>query len=175
MRKMVFRFLFSSFLLAGLITQQATAATVERLSLEDLVKKARNIVAGKVVGSRTYWSADRRFILTEYTMEVDEHLKGQAARRVAVTTVGGKIGDVELQVSGMPSFDAGEDAVVFLESSGPYQVVLGMEQGKFKVANGEVSNRLSGLSFSDGQAGAPVRMPLQTFKARIRFLVNGRP
>ena len=35
------------------IASSATATTVERLGLEDLVKKSRNIVVGKVTGTRT--------------------------------------------------------------------------------------------------------------------------
>ena len=148
------------------------ATTVERLDLDDLVKKARTIVVGKVTGTRTYWSADRRFILTDYSITVDENLKGQARRSVSVTTVGGKIGDLELHVSGMPVFQQGENAVVFIEQSGSYQTVVGLGQGKFTVTNGEVANRLGGLSFPDGRAGNPLRMPLATFKDQIRTLVN---
>jgi hypothetical protein len=155
-----------------LTTARTRAATVERLGLEDLVKKARAIVVGKVSGSRTYWSADRKLILTDYTIDVDESIKGAASRSVAVTTVGGKIGDIELYVSGMPSFEKGESALVFIESSGMYQTVVGLGQGKFTVTNGEVANSIGGLSFADGRPGNRVKMPLETFKAQIRTFLN---
>jgi hypothetical protein len=148
------------------------ATTVERLGLEDLVKKARTIVVGSVTGSRTYWSADRKFILTDYTINVDESLKGNVPRTVVVTAVGGKVGDIELYVSGMPSFEKGENAVVFIEQSGAYQVVVGLGQGKFTITNGEVANRVDDLSFPDGRPGKPLRMPAETFKAQIRTLLN---
>jgi len=151
------------------------ATTVERLGLEDLVKKARTIVVGKVTGSRTYWSANGKLILTDYTVEVDETLKGQAARRMAVTAIGGKIGDLELHVSGMPAFQQGESAVVFIEQSGGYQTVVGLGQGRFTVTNGEVVNKVGGLTFPDGRPGSPLRLPLQEFKAQIRTFVNRRP
>jgi hypothetical protein len=148
------------------------ATTVQRLDLEDLVKKAHTIVVGKVIGTRTYWSADRKIILTDYTIEVGESLKGQAARSVSVTTVGGKIDDLELFVSGMPAFQPGENAVVFIEQSGAYQTVVGLEQGKFTVSNGEVANRVGDLSFPDGKPGNPMKLPLENFKTHIRTLVN---
>src|SRR5262245_15529599 len=91
------------------------ATTVERLGLGDMVKKAQSIVVGTVTGSRTYWSSDKKFILTDHTIEVNESIKGQTPRRIAITTIGGKIDDVELYVSGTPSFQTGETAVVFLE------------------------------------------------------------
>jgi hypothetical protein len=163
--------LFALFLIS-ILTGGLNATTVQRLGLDDLVKKAHVIVAGRVTGSRTYWSADKKFILTDHTIEVDESIKGQAGRTVAVTTVGGKIDDVELYVSGMPSFQTGENAVVFIEQSGAYQTVVGLGQGKFTIVNGEVANNVGDLSFPDGQPGKPVRMPLQTFKTQIRSFLN---
>src|SRR5256712_2286738 len=88
-KRFVIPFVLCSILLTA---SWSYATTVQRLGLEDLVKKARTIVVGKVTNSRTYWSADGRFILTDYSIEVDESLKGQASRSIAVTTIGGKIG-----------------------------------------------------------------------------------
>jgi hypothetical protein len=150
----------------------AYATTVQRLGLEDLVKRSRTIVVGRVTGSRTYWTPDRKLILTNYTIRVDENMKGATSSTVEVTTIGGKIGDVELHMAGMPSFQSGESAVVFIEQSAGYQVVLGLGQGKFTVTNGEVSNNVGDLSFPDGRPGASMRMPLQTFKSQIRNILN---
>lgn len=150
----------------------AYATTVQRLGLEDLVKRAHTIVVGRVTNSRTYWTPDRKLILTNYTIQVDESMKGATSKTMEVTTIGGKVGDVELHVSGMPSFQQGESAVVFIEQSRGYQVVLGLEQGKFTVANGEVTNHVGDLSFPDGRRGAPLRMPLQNFKSQIRNILN---
>jgi hypothetical protein len=155
-----------------LFTTSAYATTVQRLGLEDLVKRAHTIVVGRVTDSRTYWAPDRKLIFTDYTIQVDESMKGQSSRSVAVTTIGGKIGDVELHVSGMPAFQRGENAVVFIEESAGRQVVLGLGQGKFTVTNGEVTNNVGDLSFPDGRPGAPLRMPLQNFKSQIRSILN---
>src|SRR3954464_12356714 len=105
---MATRVLLAMFLMAA----SAHATTVERLGLEDLAKKAHTIVSGRVTNSRTYWSSNRKVIFTSYTLQVEENIKGQAARNVEITTIGGKIGDVELHVSGMPSFQTDESAVV---------------------------------------------------------------
>ena len=150
----------------------ARATTVQRLALEDLVKKARHIVAGKVRDSRTYWSDNRKLILTSYTIEVDESIKGQSPRTFEVTTIGGKIGDLELQVSGMPSFVENENILVFTEASGSYEVVIGLAQGKFNVENGEVFNDIAGLSFPDGRPARPLRLPIETFKRQIRSILT---
>src|SRR5579871_1559052 len=94
------RALFALVLFAGSLH----ATTVQRLGLEDLVKRAHAIVSGRVVGSRTYWGSNRKLIYTNYTILVDESIKGTAGRSIEVTTIGGKIGDIELHVAGMPSF-----------------------------------------------------------------------
>ena len=155
-----------------LVATWSYATTVQRLGLEDLVKKSHRIVVGQVTGSRTYWSTDKKFILTDYTIAVSESLKGGAPGSIAVTTIGGKIGDLELYVSGMPAFQKGENAVIFVEQSGAYETVVGLQQGKFTVANGEVANRVGDLAFPDGRPGNPVRMSLQIFKTQIRSFVN---
>jgi len=147
------------------------ATTVQRLNLEDLVKKAHHIVSGKVRNSRTYWSDNGKLILTNYTIEVDETIKGQSPRTFEVTTIGGKIADRELHVSGMPSFAKGENIVVFTESSGSYEVILGLGQGKFKIENGQVFNDVSALSFPDGRPGNVLKLPVETFKNQIRTIL----
>jgi hypothetical protein len=162
------RVLLAMFLMAV----SAYATTVQRLGLEDLTKKAHSIVVGRVTNSRTYWSSNRKLIFTSYTLQVDENIKGQAAQSVEITTIGGKIGDVELHVSGMPSFQAGESAVVFLEQSAGYQTVLGLGQGKFTVNGGQVVNSVGDLSFPDGRPGVPTKMPLPDFKNRIRNFLS---
>ena len=164
--KILFALAVAFFAVTGL-----EATTVQRLALEDLVKKAHLIVAGTVRQSRTYWSSNGKLILTAYTIEVDESIKGQSSRLLEVTTIGGKIGDLELHVAGMPSFQQDENIVLFTESSGPYEVVLGLTQGKFSVLNSEVFNDPNSLSFPDGRPGKAVKLPVETFKNQIRSIL----
>jgi hypothetical protein len=161
------KLLVALFILSA-ISLPAFATTVERLSLDDMVKKAESIIHGRVRSAHTHWSADGRLILTTYTIDVEETMKGQPARTVDLTTIGGRIGDLELYVAGMPAFRTGEDAVVFVEKSAGLSVVVGLTQGKFVVENGEVTNDLSSLSFPDGREGVPLKMRLDDFKQQIQ-------
>src|SRR5262249_1585929 len=145
------------------------ATTVERLTLDDMVGKASTIIHGRVLSARTQWSSDHRIILTTTTIEIEETIKGQPAKTIELTTIGGKIGDVTLVVPGMPAFESGEDAFLFVENVGPFRTILGLNQGKFSVRNGEVMNTTSGLSFQNGREnGVPIRMPMEDFKRQIR-------
>jgi hypothetical protein len=155
------------FFFAGIM--QAT--TVQRLTLEDLVKRAHHIVSGKVRQSKTYWSSNGKLILTDYTIEVAESIKGQSSGLIQITTIGGKMGTIELHVSGMPAFQKDENVVLFTEPSGPYEVVLGLEQGKFRVENGQIFNNAGSLSFADGRPGKGVRIPVDTFKNQVRSIL----
>ena len=148
------------------------ATTVQRLGLEDLARKAHHIVAGKVRNSKTFWSGNGKLILTSYTIDVADNIKGQPPQTLELTTIGGKIGDLELHVAGMPSFAKGEEIVVFTEQSAGYEVVLGATQGKFTVENGEVFNDVSDLSFPDGRPGKALKLPVQTFKNQIRTILS---
>lgn len=148
------------------------ATSVQRLGFEELVAKAQTIVQGSVVSAQTYRSADGKLILTNYTISVQESLKGSPGKTVTLTTVGGRIGNTVLHVSGMPAFQPGEKAVLFLEQAGAYTTVVGLSQGKFTVSNGEISNSVAGLSFPDGGSGNPLRMPLDEFKRQIRVRLN---
>src|SRR5215510_12130792 len=126
------------------------ATTVERLNLDGLVKKSNRIVVGKVRESRTYWSSNGKLILTNYTIDVEETIKGEPAPTLELTTIGGTIGDLTLHVAGMPMFSTNENAIVFVESTGAYLTVVGLDQGKFTITNGEVSNKVNDLEFPDG-------------------------
>jgi hypothetical protein len=164
--------LLLSFLFVFFIAPISHATTVERLSLDDLVSKAQKIVIGKVTNVRTHWSDDGKLILTTYTVEVQESMKGRTLRTLEITTVGGKLGNLILNIAGMPSFENGETAIVFVESAGGYSTVVGLGQGKFTVTNDEVSNNVAALAFPDGRPGKPLKMPLESFKREIKRLAD---
>jgi len=163
------------FLLIAAITTIVTplsATSVRRLSFEELIQTATTIVEGSVVDSRTYRSTDGKLILTSYTINVQENLKGASGSTVTVTTVGGRIGNTILHVAGVPVFQTGENAVLFLEKTGAYTTVVGLNQGKFAISNGAVSNNPAGLSFPDGGPATSLKMPLDEFKRQIKLHSN---
>src|SRR5262249_9752444 len=112
-------------------------------------------------------------ILTTTTIDVEETIKGQPAGTVELTTIGGQIGDLRLVVPGMPAFEAGEEAIVFVENVGAYKTIVWLSQGKFAVRNGQVMNTVSGLSFPNARQGHDsLRMGLEDFKREIRNRLN---
>ncbi|MGH9665509.1 MAG: hypothetical protein ACRD9L_13880, partial [Bryobacteraceae bacterium] len=65
----------------------ASGATLERLSLDDMIVKSTAIVHARVTGS--YAAASGRMIYTHYTIQVSESLKGKAAGAMDVAVPGG--------------------------------------------------------------------------------------
>ena len=156
-----------------LISTHAQATLVQRLTLDEMIQKAQTIVQGRVRSVNTHWSDNGKLILTSYTIDVEDAIKGQPGKTMEITLVGGKIGNLILYAAGMPAFDAGDQTVLFVEKSGAgISTIVGLSQGKFDIRNGEVANTVSELSFPDGRAGVPTRMRLDDFKRQIKSRIR---
>lgn len=110
-------------------------ATLEQLSLDDMIARSTVIVRGKVASSYAAFSG--RMIYTHYTVQVSERFKGVGQGSIDVAVPGGTANRVRQTFEGAPVFQAGEEYVFFLWTgkSGPTQVV-GLTQGLFAVGPG---------------------------------------
>src|SRR5947208_1198784 len=87
-------------------------ATLERLSLDDMIAKSTSIVRGTVGGS---WAAFAGpVIYTHYTIQVEEKLKGTAGNSVEVVVPGGVVNNLRQSFSGAPALIGGSRYVLFL-------------------------------------------------------------
>ncbi len=117
-----------------LLATQARATTLIHQDVPALTRGADAIVVGRVVKSESRWTADRRRIVTDVTVEVGESLKGAPAQTVVVRQPGGQVGDIGQRVDGVASFKQGEEVVLFLEQRPDKSFLLeGMSQGKFRL------------------------------------------
>ena len=66
------RYVLFTSVLVLLFSVGGRATTVQRLSLEDMTKKARTIVVGSVRSTRSYWKGN--IILTSATVDVQEKI-----------------------------------------------------------------------------------------------------
>jgi hypothetical protein len=79
-----------------------------------LTSKANVIVRGIVSATETKWVG--RTIYTEYTLQVQETLKGDARTTLTAAVLGGSMGNVELVIPGVPKLETGNEVVFFGES-----------------------------------------------------------
>jgi hypothetical protein len=117
------------------------AATLERLSLNEMIIKSTVIVRGKVLNS--YTASDGPVIYTHYQVQVSETFKGTARTSVDIQLPGGVVNNTRQSFAGVPQFKAGDEFVFFLWTGkmGTTQV-LGLTQGLFSVAAGGAADPL---------------------------------
>jgi len=109
------------------------SATLERLSLNDMILGSTAIVRAKVTGSYAAFSGP--IIYTHYQIRVSETLKGPGASTVEFVVQGGVANNLRQTFSGVPQFSVGDEYVFFLWTgkSGLTQI-MGLTQGLFSVA-----------------------------------------
>ena len=105
------------------------SATLERLSLDDMIQKSTAIVRAKVTGSSAGFTGS--IIYTHYQLQVSETYKGSAVTDVAVP--GGVAGNLRQIFAGSPTFNVGDESVFLLWTgkSGLTQVI-GLTPGPFR-------------------------------------------
>lgn len=155
-----------------------TATSMVPVSVETLTNRAELIVQGQAARSWSEWNAQHSLIYTFTEFTVARTLKGGASRKVIVKQPGGTFGGVSQHVSGVRSWQAGEEAVLFLrasEAKDNTHVVVGLTQGAFRVDrlnSGEVrvSNGAPEVEFMQAAGEQSVSQPktLQDLEMRIR-------
>lgn len=99
-----------------------------------LVASADVIFTGQILAQRCEWQErrGRRSIVTLVTVGVESIHKGRAESVVTLQFLGGKVGDVSLDVAEMPRFNNGERAILFVEGNGTNaSALVGFYHGRF--------------------------------------------
>jgi hypothetical protein len=141
------------------------AATLEKLSLDDMVAKSTDIVRGRVISSAAGFRAPASragIIYTTYSIEIAERWKGTGASRMSVAVPGGTAQGMQQTFPGAPGLTPNTEYVFFLwtSRSGLTQII-GLSQGLMNLkadTDGKitVSRGASAEPMVDGQ-GNPVR------------------
>lgn len=123
-------------LLLGLLLP---AATLEKLSLEDMIQKSTTIVRGRVAGS--YAAPRGSIIYTHYTIQVSEQWKGSGATSPDVVVPGGASGGLRQAFPGAPKPILGQEYVFFLWA-GPSGLthIIGLSQGLLSLQRDQDGN-----------------------------------
>jgi hypothetical protein len=134
-------------------------ALVEALSLEELTSKSSIIIRGKVIALSSRWNEERTQILTDVTIEVSDYIKGESqGAELTIRVPGGVVEGIGMWVSDVPSFEEGQEVVLFLFGN-DFEVVGGF-QGKFTVEKGMVLE---------------VGLPVEEFISGVRQTMKGSP
>jgi hypothetical protein len=161
------------------------ASLVPAMDLAALTESAGRVVVGEIVSVRSSWDKGRRWIYTTIELQVAEVWKGQASigGRLKVVQPGGSVGDIEMRVFGLRSFQAGERGVWFLSAGEPaWTVGLGQgqrplrfdtSQRRWMVDPGDRSAAFrSGSAPSVAQDGSDDVVSLDDLRRKVRALVR---
>lgn len=109
------------------------AATLEKLSIEQMAQQSTIIVRGKVTGCAGETRGS--IIYTRCGVAVSETWKGAPRSKVDFIVPGGRVASVSQTFTGAPQFNANEQYVLFLwvGRSGVPQI-MGLSQGVFDVS-----------------------------------------
>jgi hypothetical protein len=135
-------------------------ATLEKLSLEEMIEKSSAIVRGRVVSSRSL--ARGPVIYTLSSVEILERWKGPDRQSVEVAIPGGARGGLKQEFSGAPEIGRDSEYVFFLWTGrSGINHVIGLSQGLFTITTGEngeviVHRAASGEVMLDPKSGRPI-------------------
>ena len=149
----------------------AAAATFVATSVEEVTRSSEAVVRGVVVARAARATADGR-IVTDVELAVTSTWKGAPAGAVRLVVPGGSLGSVALAVDAAPTFEDGEEVVVFLARRGAAWRVMGHALGKYRVEGlqarpglGEAVVLPRTLAAGERAVGA---MPVAELERRVR-------
>jgi len=153
------------------------AATLSRLSVNDMIDKSTAVVRGKVTSS--YAAFQGSIIYTHYAVQVSERYKGSPAGTVDVVVPGGIANNLRQTFAGAPQFQTGDEYVFFLwTSQAGLTQVLGLTQGLFQIAPGTAADPVATRAairelMLDAGTGQPVKdqtlvLKLSNLRTQIR-------
>jgi hypothetical protein len=158
------------------------AATLERLTIEQMAQQATAVARGRVGEARA-----ARFGALVYTLhrfDAEEYLKGGPIAGLELAVPGGTYQGVTYSFGGTPELTAGEEYLLFLWTgpSGRTQIV-GLSQGAFRVVRRSDDVIVVRTDAEDsvfaGEAGGESSQALQTtldqLKVRVRAALESSP
>lgn len=174
----------AAFLLALASAATIRATTLVPADLNELAVGARAIAYARIIDVRTLESADRRRVESLVTAEAIGYVKGNLGRSVQFRVPGGTVGAYRTVMVGAPSFQPGEEVILFFgaqPSSLPY--LMGFSQGVYRVRLDErtgVRMVIPAPPISRGtdaplKRGTRAPMPLDEFTREVRALIASGP
>lgn len=160
--------------LLGVGPTPADATVLLPVTFDEMVAGSQIVVYGRVADVRSRLTDGRRTIESVVTLDVIDALKGPAGRVVAFRVPVGQVGRYRRVMMGVPTFNPGDEVIVFLEGHAPaVPVPFGLSQGVYRVsyrANGAALVTEPPHAGDRAVRGDPALRPLAlgAFTARVR-------
>lgn len=163
---------------ACLLAAWAPATTFPKSTTADLVAEAEHVCCARCEKIEARKDPRTGLIFTHVTLRLLEDLKGRSAgAEIRLRIVGGRIGNEETIVAGMPRFHEGGESVLLLGKTNRagFPVVVQARRGVLHLRAGEkgeryLAERVTGLKELEGKR----RVALEDFRGAVRRLAAAR-
>lgn len=176
------RLAVASLVLVSVMPLRATV--VVPADLNELAVSASAIVYARITDVRALVSDDRLRVESLVTAEAIGYVKGNLGRTISFQVPGGTVGAYKTTMIGAPSFQAGEEVILFVGTGASVRPhLVGFSQGVYRVRVDErtgVRMVIPAPAFST-QTDTPLKrgtrppMPLDEFAQRVREIVASGP
>ena len=122
----------------------ARATTVAPPTFTNLVNESDYIIRAvvKSVCAEVRVKNGKRKIYTSVELEVRETIAGTPPEHVVLVMLGGRVGDEELRVEGVPQFQVGDEDILFVKDNGrQFYPLTAIMHGKYPVLKELASGR----------------------------------
>lgn len=122
------------FTLLILLTPSALGAHVAQMSGRELAAASPNVVVAVVEGREVRWNDTRNLLMTDYTLRIEERLRGETPERLTLTMPGGTLGDITDDVCTTVHLEPGARYLLFLGDLDRPRLspIVGARQGVFR-------------------------------------------
>jgi len=120
--------------LAAFASPPVLTAHVELMSAREIAAASPHIVVATVEERRSRWNELHTLILTDYTLHVEEHLRGTAPDRISITVPGGTLGKIADDTCISVHLEVGARYLLYLDDLDRPTLtpVVGAAQGAFR-------------------------------------------
>ncbi len=108
----------------------------------DLVKESNDIIVAKCISTETRIDEKYNFVFTYITFEIEDNVKDLIGEeKLVLRMAGGTIGDVVVDVTGLPKFKPDSEYIIFLgdKNVDGYYTIQSFTQGVLKVGVDELT------------------------------------
>jgi hypothetical protein len=157
--KIIFYAIMVTFFLHFDVHSQSDESKIKNLS-----EGADIILTGKVVEQNSSWNKDKTRIFTNVVVQAEEYLKGDYTEKsIALTTLGGEVGEVGELYTHMPRFNNDEEVLLFVKKD--------KKDMNYKVLNGE-AGKLTLYRDKNGEMVISGDKKISTLKKEIKNFVD---
>lgn len=171
---------FLAIMLGLLASLPAVAATLEKLTIEQMAQLSTVIVRGKITGCAG--ESRGHLLYTRCGVAVSETWKGTPGSRVEFSVPGGRLNGLSQTFTGAPSFNPNEQYVLFLwVGRSKIPQVIGLSQGVFDVSatlkGTATAKRAASSEVMLDATGAPVKdeavsMPVSELRRQVDLALS---